>query len=432
MRGFNHVKFLKFSKTIQIRLLLQFLTVMATMSVSPYIVLFFAARLGTVVTGFMFLGVMAASIIGSFLGGYLGDRIGRKKVIVRSEFLVFIGFAFIAIVNSPWADLPYVTFILFLAVFLCTGTASPSYQALLIDESNVDNRRAVYTFSYWLNNLGVAIGGVVGAFMFKDYHFYLFIGVSFITLVSLIITLRFVKDSFQTRFIEQTISEKPKKRCDSILSFFSAYKETWKHKPFTALALANLLVLSVEEQLTNFIGLRLAKDMSDPESIVSFLPLEVDGINMLGILKSENTILVVTLTVVISFLLKKLKDRSVLLMGIVLYFTGYIIISFNSTPLVLIAAMILATLGELMHIPVKQALLANMVPDHARSIFMATYGLMSIFGAVIGGLFIFASGVIPTYIVSISFFVIGIITFTIFSKLTNNEHIAPLTVEVKI
>lgn len=426
------MKFRKFSKTIQIRLLLQFLTVMATMSVSPYIVLFFAARLGTVVTGFMFLGVMAASIIGSFLGGYLGDRIGRKKVIVRSEFIVFIGFALIAMVNSPWVDLPYITFILFLVVFLSTGTAGPSYQALLIDESNADNRRAVYTFSYWLNNLGVAIGGVVGAFLFKDYHFYLFIGVSFVTLVSLIITMRYIKDSFKTKVIEPTVSDEPKKRFASTLSFFSAYKETWNHKPFTALAFANLLVLSVEEQLTNFIGIRLAKDMSDPESIVSFLPLKVDGINMLGILKTENTILVVTLTVIISFLLKKLKDRSVLLAGIVLYFTGYIIISFNSTPLVLIAAMFLATLGELMHIPVKQALLANMVPDHARTTFMATYGLMSIFGAVIAGLFIFASGVIPTHMVSISFFVIGIITFTIFSSLTKKEQPSTLAVEVKI
>ena len=94
--------------------------------------------------------------------------------------------------------------------------------------------------------------------------------------------------------------------------------------------------------------------------------------------------------------------------------------------------MFIATLGELMHIPVKQALLANMVPDHARSTFMATYGLMSIFGVVIAGLFIFASGVIPTYIVSISFFIIGIITFTIFSNLTKKEQPSPLAVEVKI
>ncbi|KIL51092.1 arabinose ABC transporter permease [Jeotgalibacillus campisalis] len=85
--------------------------------------------------------------------------------------------------------------------------------------------------------------------------------------------------------------------------------------------------------------------------------------------------------------MKKLRDRSVLLWGTVLYFLSFAVISFHNTPIVLIISMLIATIGELMHIPVKQTLLANMIPDHARGVYLSLYGLMAIGGSALAGLF---------------------------------------------
>lgn len=71
--------FLTFNKTIQIRLLLQFLTTLATMTVLPYIIIYFSKTVGTFITGFMFIFVLTASMVGSLTGGYAADRVGRKK-----------------------------------------------------------------------------------------------------------------------------------------------------------------------------------------------------------------------------------------------------------------------------------------------------------------------------------------------------------------
>jgi DHA1 family multidrug resistance protein B-like MFS transporter len=96
------MSFMSFSKTIQIRLMLQFVTIMGYMSIGPYIVIFFTSQLGTKITGFMFLGVMGASILGSIAGGYLSDLLGRKKVIVWAELIISIGYAMVAVFNPSF------------------------------------------------------------------------------------------------------------------------------------------------------------------------------------------------------------------------------------------------------------------------------------------------------------------------------------------
>ncbi|WP_240793470.1 MFS transporter [Psychrobacillus vulpis] len=308
--------------------------------------------------------------------------------------------------------------------------ASPAYSALIIDESNPENRRAVYTFSYWLNNLAGAIGGLIGAFLFEDYYFYLFLGMSMIALLTLIITIFFIEDHYE---VAQSKVEPEKKRSKgSLFEVSKVYMVVIKDYRFGALALANLLIIAVEEQLTSFIGLRLTEDLPKPIPLLPFLDVDVDGFNLVGILKAENTILVVCLTVVVSFLLKRLKDRSVLLGGIVLFFCGYAVISFNSVPIVLILAMFIATLGELMNIPVKQALLANMVPDHARSSYMAVYGLLSMGGSLMAGVFIFLYGRVPSFFLTAVFVLMGILTFIIFWRLTKTEATSQHINKVKI
>ncbi|WP_312111904.1 MFS transporter [Brevibacillus reuszeri] len=417
------MKFWHFDRNIQIRLALHFVTTMAVMSVTPYLIVFFSKQLGTFVTGLMFMGVMAANIVGSFAGGYAADKIGRKKVIVCSEAGVTLGFACVALVNSPWLQLPYVTFCLFLLIHLCIGAVGPAYQALIIDASHPDNRRSIFTVSYWLNNLAIAIGGLAGAFLFQTHHFFLFLGVATSTGLSLGITILFIEETYRPMKCTPALpsQEEKKQRLGFLRDILGSYKIVLKHRWFVWFAIANLLIISVEEQLTNVIGIRLVREIPVPQPFVSFLDWSVDGMNLLGLLKTENTLLVVCLTVLVSSLLKACKERTMLLSGLFLFFFGYAVISFSSSPVVLLLAMFFATLGEVMHIPVKQALLANMVPDHARSTYMAVYSLLSILGASSAGVFILLSGWVPPVVITGVFVGMGMICLLLFSAITKRS-----------
>lgn len=400
--------FLTFNKTIQIRLLLQFLTTLATMTVLPYIIIYFSKTVGTFITGFMFIFVLTASMVGSLTGGYAADHIGRKKVIVLSEAIVSIGFACVALVNSSLFTMPYITFFLFMAIYFFSGAAEPAYQALLIDVSSPDNRHSIYTYSYWLRNLAISIGGIIGAFLFFNYHFFLYIGIAFCLFISLIITISCIKETYTPVPLETV----PKRGN----TFLKGYSQVLKHKRFTAFIVANLLLISMEEQLTNYMAIRLTNNIPEPQS---FLFFRADGINLVGILKSENTLLIVLLTLVISYFVKKYNDRFMILLGVSLYFIGYILISLSDVPILLIVAMFVATLGEMIYLPIKQTLLADLIPNHARSTYMAAYSLFSFIGISTAGIFILISTWLSAAVMSSIFGCMGLLCLLIYLRLTD-------------
>ncbi|MDQ0271446.1 MFS transporter [Cytobacillus purgationiresistens] len=408
------MSFTNFHPTIKIRLFLVFLTSLSTMAVMPYLIIYFSLQIGTFITGFLFFAVMAANVLGSVFAGYLSDQFGRKGIILWSEFIVFIGFLGAALVNSSWITSPYITFILFVFIQFSTGALTPVYQALIIDVSKPEERKSLYTYSYWLRNVGIAIGSMIGAFLFFDYLFYLLLGVALCTLFSIVITFFFIEETY-TPTQQDTIQP-----TSSTFQMILNYKKVFTHKWFLVFSTASLLIVAVEEQLTNYIGVRLAREISEPIPITTFLSIKVDGVNLLGILKMENTMLVVCFTMLIVWLTRKLNDRFALLFGLLLFFSGYTVISASENPSILIIAMLVASIGEIIHIPVKQTMLASMVPDHARSTYLAMFSIATILGVSTAGIFLIISEWIPPLVLTFLIGMMGFISIALFYRMTTS------------
>ncbi len=384
------------------------------MAVMPYLIIYFSKQVGSLITGVLFLIVMISNVLGSVLGGSWSDKTGRKRIILLAELIIFLGYMGVAFSNSVWGVYPYISFLFFVLIQFSHGMVNPVYQALIIDVSSPLERKAIYTYSYWLRNIGIAIGSMVGAFLFFHYLFYLFLGVAAATLLSFFITLFFIKETYVP---DQDYVNEHKGRRFKLLK---SYTNMLGHRMFVVFSFASLLIISVEEQLTNYIGVRLANEFPEPIQFVPFLPLEVDGVNLLGILKSENTILVVCLTMILTGLLRKRHDQSVLLVGLVLFFIGYTVISISQSPVVLIVAMLFASIGEIMYIPVSQAMLANMVPDHARSTYMAVYSIAIMIGVSSAGIFMIISSWVPPIVLTGLIALMGVVSIHLFYRLGHN------------
>ncbi|WP_170219860.1 MFS transporter [Lysinibacillus mangiferihumi] len=402
----------KLHPTICIRLFLQFISSISTMTVLPYIIIYFAGKLGSTITGVLFLCVMSSTVLGSICGGYLSDKIGRKRIIIFAEFFIFFGYIGAALANYNWGMFPYLTFLFFICIQFSNGVVEPVYQALVIDVSKPDQRKTIYTYSYWLRNLGVAIGSMIGAFFFFTNLFLLLLGVAFTTIISLLITIFYIEETYHP-----TLNIKESKD-GSHLQMWREYIKILKNKFFAVFLIASLFIVSVEEQLTNYIGVRLATELPETIPLASFFSFEVDGINLLGILKAENTILVICFTLMVMNIVKKWNDRFILLMGLFLFFGGYIVISFTTTPFILIIAMFIASIGEIMYIPIQQTILANIVPSHARSTYMALYSIAIICGMSAAGIFLMISSWFPPIILTAFISLMGMISFLLFYKLT--------------
>lgn len=409
------MNYFTFHRNIQLRLALQFFTTLASSAVIPFLAIFFSNQVGEFATGLMYIGVILSGITGALLGGRRADRIGRKNTILLCEGMIGIGYLLAGISNLIFSISPNTNFVLFIIILFFTGMAGPAYGAVIIDSSTKENRKAVYTVSYWLNNLAVAAGGIIGAFLFKKFPYEMFIGIALVAFLSWIVTKILLQD-IHVSVADTKINQQETK------SWLENYKEILSNKQFIFFTVAGLFLVSLEESLTTYMGIKLVEEIKDP---VSLFPLtaffEVDGFQLIGLLRAENTILVVLLSLVIAGFLKKYQDRLLLLGGGFCYAFGYIVISYSSFPVVLIIAMFVATIGELAHIPAKQAYVASLIPDDARGSYMAVYGLSFHFLGIIAALFVMLSGFLSSGMITFLFTIMGSISLIIYYVLFQSE-----------
>ncbi|HET7615393.1 MAG TPA: MFS transporter, partial [Bacillales bacterium] len=329
----------------------------------------------------------------------------RKKLMAAADVMACLTFATIAFLNSPWFDLPYASFALFVVNMFFSGILGPVAQAMIIDVTDSQDRKFVFAFSYWAINLAVAVGGVLGAFLFPNHHFLLFLSVSGIYLLSLATTLIFIKESY---FPAETAKEGEGEKGEGILAIFKSYAAVLGDKLFMVFVMCGILLFSLDQQLTNYIGVRLGEHVPS-QTLFSFdsFHFRVDGFKMLGFLQTENTLIVVAFTVVVGLLIKRFSDHGVLYAGIGLFTIGYFMLGLSADPWVLFAAMAVVSIGEVMYIPVMEAFLADIAPDDKRSSYMAI-NKFTFYGAMmIAALFVTLGGILPFWVIAALFLLMG-------------------------
>ena len=401
------MNFFQFHRTIKIRIIETFLSSAVGSMVFPFMAIYLSFHFGLKTAGLLLLINVFVGIAINFFGGYFSDTFGRKKIIVVAESMRFLAFSTMMICNSPWLTAPLITFFMMTVNSVCWGLAGPANQAMLIDVSKPEERKTIYTIIYWANNLSIAIGGIAGGFLFKEHLFELLLALSVTTLITWFLITFVIHESYIPA------STKEVRPADHARKLISNYKEVFSDRVFVLFVLAGVLVLSMEFQLTNYIGVRLADDFP----LQSLFGFEFSGIEMTGFLRTENTILVVFLALFATRMIANLNDRTVLLTSCLVFVAGYTIISYTNNLWLLFAAMLFATIGEVLRVPVQQNYLANLPPEHARSSYLAVNGLTYNIGNLICSITITLSAYLPKLGTTIFIAIIGFLGVLIFARI---------------
>src|SRR5690625_1315013 len=187
-------KTFKFNKNIRIRMLLNFLTVFTSAMVMPYTVIYFSDSIGVALTTITILIIGVISMVGYLIGGRATDYYGRKVMIILSEVIAGLGFLMISYLDyiSIFYAIPIL--IGFSTVYFFQSAANPAYSALIIDSSNVEERRSIYTYFIWLQSIAFALGSVLGGFYFENHSALLFAVLGASSFVSAMLTHFFIKE----------------------------------------------------------------------------------------------------------------------------------------------------------------------------------------------------------------------------------------------
>lgn len=368
---------------IKLRLIEIFIVETVGSMVIPFMAIYFASRIGAGLTGLLLAINVVIGVVAGIIGGYYSDKLGRKKIMSLTGFTRLFIMIVLAVAHCPAFENSSVTvWITVIAMAInsaCWGLSSPAAQAMLIDVSTKESRKSIFAIIYWLKNSAFAIGGMVGAFLFKDYLFELFIGMAVAAAVATIIIVFFISETYhpaQTRSNEQAPP--------IWKSMFNNYRVVLKDKLFLWFMLGSMLIASVEFHLSNFVGIRLSAEFPT-QTLFSFSgsSFTLDGIEMSGILRTANTFLVVVMAFVVHRAIQRYNDVYVYIAGVAVYTIGYAVLAYSNDVWILLLFITLATLGELMYVPLSQSYSSVIPPDHARSSYIAVMDMKYNFAMMI-------------------------------------------------
>ena len=388
------------------RLFVGFVTTTATMVVSPYLVIFFVGKIGSVSTGILYMLTILSAMVGSAVGGHLSETWGRKRVMTLSEAMMGVTMFAIASVNSPWLDLPYLTAGLFVLNMFFNGSFQPATMTLILDCSTPTSREMIFRVNYWANNLAIAIGSLIGGYVFIPHHFATFLVVGTMAFGSVAVTAFVLTDTPEG----SRRPPRPTSRAPGLARIFRVYVYALRDKAFAFFLVGSVAIAAIQNQLTNYIGVHLTTRLSHTARLsMSLIHARVSGAQLLGLLKSENTLLVVVFALVVVRLMKRMNERMKIFLGTALFTLGFFLLTFSLDPGVLLLAMLVATLGELVYTPVLQSVLGHIAPEDARGIYMALYQVAAYASEIIAGAFIILGRFLTPFAVGLCILTLGIL-----------------------
>jgi MFS family permease len=304
---------------------------------------------GMIEVGYIFAIWAVTSQVGSVIGGALTDKFGRKTMVIFGLVISALS----ALAMGFVADLQ-----LFYITVAIAGTlgdmGGPAQQAMVADLLPEEQRAQGYGVWRVVANLAVMIGPIIGGWMATSSYLSLFITdavTSTITAVILMITLPETKP--------EAAEEKEE---EGLLKTFSGYLLVFKNLLFMEFILAAILVNTVYVQMNSTLPIFLRDIHQAPPSTY-------------GIILSINAGMVVFLQFWLTRKLSTIPPMLMMALGTLFYLFGFGMYGFVGGFLMFTIAMIIITIGEMILIPVAQAMVAQFAPEDMRGRYMAVYGI---------------------------------------------------------
>jgi len=302
-------------------------------------------------------------MLGSMIGGALTDKLGRRNLIIFGLVFSALSTLSLGLVNKFWMLFP-------LAVLtgLLSDMAHPAHQAMIADILPEKQRAEGFGILRVVANVSWIIGPTIGGLIANRSYLYLFI-------IDAVISC-FVAALFY-RFIPETKLETTDTDSQSILQTFAGYGVVLKDLAYMAFIVASMLMLLAYQQMYSTLSVYLRDNHGiDPQGY--------------GFLMSTSAITVIIFQFWVT---RKIKHRPPFLMmalGSIFYMIGFSLFGVVATYWLFAMNIVIVTIGEMIIMPVSQALAVNFAPEDMRGRYMAVFGLTwaipSIFGPGAAGL----------------------------------------------
>ncbi|MCC6616471.1 MAG: MFS transporter [Anaerolineae bacterium] len=335
--------------------------------VQPFLTLFLTNERGlTTEEAALIVGLLGfGSLTAHLSGGYLTDRIGRRRTMMLSFFITPV-LQMLLFFARDHVTIGVLTF----AFGYFIDLYRPAASALIADVVSAGDRVRAFALRYWAINLGASIGLALAGWLAQQNYIYLFVGDAVTTFLFGLVVLLFIPETRPT-------IEKPEKQPHALR--FSLPRIAPGERP----AFSFMIVIAL-------LGMCVAA-IYDQSGVTMPLAMEARGLNEAdyGLAIALNGLIIVLVGLPISQYLQRYSRLAVLALAAVLTGAGFGLNAFATTTAGFALAVAVWTLGELMAAPLGSAIIADISPPSRRGlyqgIFGASYGAAFAIGPIIGG-----------------------------------------------
>jgi MFS family permease len=316
----------------------------------PFFALYLTRKfdVGMTEVGVLFAIFFISGFIGSFPGGALTDRFGRKGIIIFS----LIATAFSTLLMGFVNEFQFFLLVAFISGIF-TDVGGPAYEAVFMDVLPEEKRASGFGIRRVAFNLAIVIGPVIGGFVAARSYLALFVIDAIISaIVALMVFL----------LIPETKPATPEGKVqESTAQIFAGYLQVLRDGKFIAFTFVCLLTWFVYMNMNTTLGVFLRDQHGLPESGY-------------GWLISINAAMVVLLQFPITRRIEKNPPMLMMALGAFFIATGLFLYGLVATFWLFVVAMAILTVGEMVTIPISNAIVAKFAPEDMRGRYNFIYG----------------------------------------------------------
>lgn len=402
---------------IRARIIIQFLSKVVGSMIFPFMAVYFTKELNSGVAGILVTINVVIQFIAGIYGGHLTDIFGRRQLMIAGEALKSAAYLGMLLANSPIFHSVWLTFLMMLIVSIAQGMINPAADAMLIDVSTVENRAFMYSISYWANNLSILIGVMVGGWFFQSHLFLLLIALFILSLLTTGLTVHLLSETL--------VKQESTGKNVGIAAVFRSYQKVMKDRRFLLFTLAGIAIMTVEFQRNNFVSVRLAEELKHLTiSLGTIGTIALDGVRILSLLTAVNTVIIVLFTGAIAKWVTGRPQKKIMYTGFLLFSLGYAVTAFSNQLLLLFAATVVFSFGELLYVPTRQTILAEIIDESSRGSYVAFNGIIFQLGKILASLSLMISPLIGKYGMATLLLLLGLLAIVLTnSSLLSKQHV---------
>lgn len=345
---------------------------MGLMFVFPFMSLLLTSVLGfsSVAAGYVMVLTAVGNVAGSVIGGKLSDSFSRKKVFSSFAMLVVIVMGISGFICTERIVVPFII----LAYFFFSAV-TPSISAMVLDWCDESNKTEALSLLYLASNIGSSIGPVVAGLLFYNYMEWIFFGMGIAYLATFILVQTKVSEHrglASASFIADTGASSSSDSQGAKKSYFSIILS----KPSLLIFIISLIILTL---------CYIALDYMLPLHFRDIFGLN-HGSKYSSLVWTVNGLTVVLLTPWLISFTKKHHQLFNMIFASLLYAAGFAAYGLTETPLLLYAAVLIWTSGEILISTGAGVYISNQSPETHKGRGMATYEMARGIGRCLGPL----------------------------------------------